>query len=125
MKGEFGMSEKEVIVVDTNRLDWEERPREAIHASSYRKKLFDDPETDMNIHVRKYPKGFMVTKHIHNCAHGLYVLQGQLKTDTGIYGPGTFMWYPEGCIAEHGATDTEDVVCLFITNKKFSIEYLE
>ena len=113
------------IVIDTNRMDWEERPREAVHASSYRKKLYEDPETGMNFHVRKYPAGFMVTTHVHQCSHGLYVLSGHLKTNTGVYGPGTLIWYPEGIVAEHGATDTEDVVCLFINNKPFQITYLD
>jgi hypothetical protein len=115
----------EPVVVDTNRLDWEERPREAVHASSYRKKLFDDPETGMNFHIRKYPAGFMVTKHVHQCTHGLYVLSGHLLTGGKVYGPGTFVWYPEGIVTDHGATATEDVICLFVTNKKFSIHYFE
>ncbi len=116
---------QEPIVIDTNRMDWEERPREALHASSYRKLIFDDPETEMNVHIRRYPAGFMVTKHVHGCSHGLFVLSGHLLLDGKVYGPGTFVWHPEGVIAEHGATATEEVVCLFLTNKKFSINYLD
>jgi hypothetical protein len=33
------------------------------------------------------------------------------------------VWYEEGCVAEHGATAHEDLLCLKISNKEFSIQY--
>ncbi|MBL8219091.1 MAG: hypothetical protein JNL62_07670, partial [Bryobacterales bacterium] len=43
----------------------------------------------------------------------------------GSYGPGHFVWFPEGETMEHGATAEQDVVVLFITNKPFEIHYVK
>jgi quercetin dioxygenase-like cupin family protein len=67
----------------------------------------------------------MNTKHTHPCGHGLYVLEGQLKTHKGTFGPGSFVWFPEGEVMEHGASAEADVTVLFITNKRFRIDYVE
>jgi quercetin dioxygenase-like cupin family protein len=55
----------------------------------------------------------------------MYVLEGRLATDRGSFGPGSFVWYPEGETMEHGATAEEEVVVLFITNKAFRLDYVE
>jgi anti-sigma factor ChrR (cupin superfamily) len=38
--------------------------------------------------------------HRHNCAHGIYVLEGTLKTHAGPFRPGSFVWFPEGMLME-------------------------
>jgi quercetin dioxygenase-like cupin family protein len=53
----------------------------------------------------------------------MYVLEGTLQTGSGMYGPGSFVWFPEGIEMEHGATAEADVTVLFITNKPFDIHY--
>jgi quercetin dioxygenase-like cupin family protein len=75
--------------------------------------------------VRKviYRAGFTNIWHTHPCAHGIYVLDGALKTHRGTFGPGAFVWFPEGGIMEHGATEGGDCTFLFITNKPFGIRY--
>lgn len=45
----------------------------------------------------------------------------KLKTDHGIYGPGTLVWHPEGYKGGHGATEEESCTFLFIGNKSFDI----
>ena len=50
-------------------------------------------------------------------------LDGTLVTHDGRYGPGSFVWFPEGPEMQHGATAEEDVTVLFITNKPFDIHY--
>ena len=70
------------------------------------------------------PAGVINTRHIHTCAHGMYVLDGTLRTDGGDYGPGHFVWFPAGIEMEHGATAEKDVTVLFITNRRFDIHYL-
>ena len=50
----------------------------------------------------------------------MYVLEGTLVTHEGRYGPGSFVWFPEGLTMEHGATVEGDVTVLFITNKRFT-----
>jgi anti-sigma factor ChrR (cupin superfamily) len=116
---------KKSFVLDTNKMPWEERPNAKAGRSMYRKKLIEDSETGMKINVAKYPAGMMIPRHKHPCSHGMYVMEGILKTDKGEYGPGCFVWFAEGDIAEHGAVPETDVVVMFITNKTFDIEYVE
>ena len=111
------------ISFDTNALPWEERFNEKIGRALYRKNLIEDPDTGMEIRLVRYPAGVINPLHTHPCAHGMYVLEGTLSTNAGTFGPGSFVWFPEGAVMEHGATAEADVVVLFITNKRFEIHY--
>jgi quercetin dioxygenase-like cupin family protein len=87
------------------------------------KAFINDPDTGMSVQMIRYEAGFTNPWHRHNCAHGIYVLEGTLKTHAGNFGPGNFVWFPEGMLMEHGATEDGDVTTLFITNKPFDIRY--
>jgi len=87
------------------------------------KAFVSDPDTGMSVQMIRYAAGFTNPWHRHNCAHGIYVLEGTLRTHAGTFGPGSFVWFPEGMLMEHGATDDGDMVALFITNKPFDIRY--
>ena len=118
------MEGQAVIAIDTTTMPWEERYQEFLGKSNFRKQLLQDPDTGMEIKLLRYPAGFITTWHTHHCAHGMYVLEGTLVTHAGTFGPGGFVWFPEGMLMEHGATAETDVVMLFITNKKFDIHFL-
>jgi quercetin dioxygenase-like cupin family protein len=118
------MESQAVIAIDTATMPWEERYQEFLGKSNFRKQLLQDPDTGMEIKVLRYPAGFTTTWHTHHCAHGMYVLEGTLVTHAGTFGPGGFVWFPEGMRMEHGATAETDVVMLFITNKRFDIQFL-
>jgi quercetin dioxygenase-like cupin family protein len=118
-----GDSELKVFSTDASAITWEERPNPKNGMSSYMKTLHQDAETGVRVSLNFYPKGFVTKWHTHPCAHGMYVLEGILKTHEGVYGPGSFVWFPEGSTAEHGATAETDVLTLFITNKPFDITY--
>jgi quercetin dioxygenase-like cupin family protein len=109
--------------IQASLLPWEERFNEKIGASLYRKNLFTDPETGMEVRLVRYPAGVVNPCHTHPCGHGMYVLEGTLLTHAGTFEPGSFVWFPEGDSMEHGATPEQDVVVLFITNKPFEIHY--
>ena len=113
----------EVLKLDTKAMEWEERYNEAAGKKLYRKFLVEDPETGMGVMVTKYPAGFINPNHDHPCAHGMYVLEGILHTSEGDFPPGSFLWFPEGKTMWHGATPEQDVLIVFITNKKFAINY--
>lgn len=117
------MKNQELIVIDANAMPWEERFNEKIGRALYRKNLIEDPDSGMEIRLVRYPAGIINPWHTHPCAHGMYVLEGRLVTHAGNYGPGNFVWFPEGTTMEHGASADGDVVVLFITNKKFEIHY--
>ncbi len=112
-----------LIAIDVNAEPWESRFNETLSKTLYRKNLITDPETGMEIRIVKYPAGVINKTHTHPCAHGMYVLEGTLVTHDGQFGPGHFVWFPEGQVMEHGATAEADVVVLFITNKPFEIHY--
>jgi len=64
--------------------------------------------------------GFNNRWHYHYCSHGMHVLDGILKTHAGSFGPGGFVWFPEGMEMEHGATQDNDVTFLVITTSHSS-----
>src|SRR5262249_35801149 len=90
-----------------------------------RKDLYTDPQTGAEVRLVSYPAGVVNPAHTHPCGHGLYVLEGDLVTHRGTFGPGTFVWFPEGNVMEHGAGPEADVTVLFVTNKSFRIDYVE
>ena len=116
------MADEQIIAIDANALPWEERfiPQ---GRPLYRKDLITDPETGVEVRMVRYPAGFMNPWHTHPCAHGMFVLEGTLVTHAGCYGPGSFVWFPEGTRMQHGASADQDVTVLFITNKHFEIHY--
>jgi len=89
------------------------------------KMLRDDPETGMTVQIVNYPRGFTNVWHKHPCGHGMYVLDGVLRTHQGDHPVGTWVWFDEGGYMEHGATEDSDVTVLFVTNKPFGICYLD
>jgi quercetin dioxygenase-like cupin family protein len=84
----------------------------------------NDPDTGMMVLKMVYRAGFTNPWHSHPCAHGIYVLEGTLDTHQDKYPAGSFVWFPEGGIMAHGATQDEDCTFLFITNKAFAIHYV-
>lgn len=117
------MPDEQVSSIDANSLPWEEVFNPPTGKTVFRKNLLSDPDTGMMVRLVRYPAGFMNPLHTHNCAHGMYVLEGTLVTHEGRYGPGSFVWFPEGNEMEHGATAEEDVTVVFITNKPFDIHF--
>jgi quercetin dioxygenase-like cupin family protein len=109
--------------VDTNKTPWSFIPVPELNHQLPVKLLIEDPDTGMSVLKMKYASGFTNPWHTHNCAHGMYVLDGILNTHKGTFGPGEFVWFPEGERMFHGATEDNDVTYLFITNKAFDIHY--
>lgn len=112
------------FAINTLEQPWEERFNEKLGRALYRKMLYVDPETGADIRLVRYPAGVINPAHTHPCGHGMFVLEGTLVTHQGSYGPGTFVWFPEGEVMEHGASAAGDVTVIFITNKSFRIDYV-
>src|ERR1051326_1150659 len=117
------MNAPSLIAIDSNNIPWQERFNERLGAAILRKELVIDPDTGMEVRLVRYPRGVINVRHTHPCAHGMYVLEGTLVTHTGRFGPGCFVWFPEGTVMEHGASTEGDVTVVFITNKRFEIHY--
>ena len=119
------MSPDKFFAINTLEQPWEERFNEKIGKALFRKNLYTDPTTGAEIRLVRYPAGIINPLHTHPCGHGMYVLEGTLVTHNGSFGPGTFVWFPEGEVMEHGASADSDVTVLFITNKSFRIDYVD
>ena len=117
-------SVSQFLAIDTAKMPWEERFNDKIGKALFRKELFSDPDTGMVVRLVRYPTGIINPSHTHPCGHGMYVLEGTLVTHKGTFGPGSFVWFPEGETMEHGASAEGDVVVVFITNKPFRIDYV-
>ena len=109
--------------VDTHAVPFQLVDVPELNAQIPVKPMLNDPETGMTVDKLIYEAGFTNTWHTHNCAHGFYVLDGILNTHKGDFGPGEFIWFPEGELMFHGATEDNAVTALFITNKPFDIHY--
>ncbi len=118
------MSPSSYFAIDVAQMPWQERFNEKLGRALYRKDLYTDPDSGMEIRLVRYPAGVINPAHTHPCGHGMYVLEGTLVTHQGKYGPGTFVWFPEGQVMEHGASAEGDVTVVFITNKTFRIDYV-
>jgi quercetin dioxygenase-like cupin family protein len=119
------MTHDEFYAIDTAAQPWQERFNERIGRALFRKDLYTDPATGAEVRLVRYPAGVVNPRHTHPCGHGMYVLEGTLVTHKGTFGPGTFVWFPEGEVMEHGATADGDVTVLFVTNKRFRMDYVE
>ena len=117
------MATQKLKVFNSQAMPWEERFIPELGKALFAKAFLEDPDTGVTVRLVKYPAGFINKWHTHPCAHGMFVLEGTLVTHDGSYGPGNFVWFSEGMKMEHGATQTEDVTVLFLTNKKFEIHY--
>lgn len=117
--------EKKPVAFQMENMEWLQIFDEKTGKVFFDKRMISADEEGVMINFSKYPKGYYKPAHTHHCSHGIYVISGKLKTDQGIYGPGSFVWHPEGCVCSHGATDEEDCVFLFISNKPFDISFTD
>ena len=109
--------------IDTRATPWEAMHNPKLGVALGRLMLRKDPKSGAEIRMIRYPKGVVNPAHTHPCGHGIFVLEGRLKTHRGTYGPGTWVWFPHGEVMEHGATDEGDVTGIFITDGEFEIWY--
>ncbi|MDO4647585.1 MAG: cupin domain-containing protein [Eubacteriales bacterium] len=108
-----------------DQMEWLKIHDEITNKDFFDKRMISADDEGVMINFSKYPAGYYKPKHTHHCSHGIYVISGKLRTDQGIYGPGSFVWHPEGYAASHGATDEEDCVFLFVSNKPFDITFVD
>jgi quercetin dioxygenase-like cupin family protein len=105
-------------------MPWSELPMPN-KQSLYRKTLLANGETGTGVDLLRYPAGVITPAHTHPHGHGMYVLQGSLVTNHGTFGPGMFVWFPDGERIYHGATKEADTVVLFIRHEPFQIDFVD
>ncbi len=138
-------SAEQFKAIDTTVVEWDKSFNPKLGVELGRLMLRKDPKNGAEIRMIRYPKGVVNPEHTHPCGHGIFVLEGKLRTHEGTYGPGTWVWFPqdERLVAGraeahlgdsrrlrgahqgvwHGATDESDMVGIFITDGAFDIFY--
>ncbi len=109
-------------LVDTQ---WEDRINPVSGRPYQAVRQIKDVDTGMEVFMVRYPAGTVTPLHAHPCGHGLLVISGELETQSGSFGPGDMVWYPEGSIGTHGASSQGPMTALLFTNKAFGIRYIE
>ena len=109
--------------IDNGSTEWDLSHNPKLGIDLGRLMLRKDPDSRAEIRMIRYPKGVLNPEHTHPCGHGIFVLEGKLQTHNGTYGPGTWVWFPQGETMEQGATDEGDMVGIFITDGAFEIHY--
>ena len=66
----------ELVSHDSNTMPWGQLHIDQLDVDIPVKELIDDPDTGMSVLKIKYVAGFTNPWHRHNCAHGMYVLDG-------------------------------------------------
>lgn len=112
-----------LTVKHTESEPWVETMIPEIQSRIFVKPLHDDADTGMTVSITRYPAGHTTSWHTHPCAHGIYVMEGLLKTHAGDFPAGSWIWFPEGELMQHGAPADADVTFMFITNKPFGITF--
>jgi quercetin dioxygenase-like cupin family protein len=115
---------EDYAVADTNAMPWV-HGGEPGRVSFDMKFLHNDHATHEVAMLLRYPAGQVNPSHQHSFGHGMYVLQGHLKTHRGVYGPGSFVWFPADETMSHGATADEDVVVMFLRHDDMTTTYVE
>src|SRR5213593_2870427 len=77
--------------IDPVNVPWRELPLPS-KQSLYRKTLLADMQTGTGVDLLRYTAGVVTPTHIHPHGHGMYILQGQLVSNHGTFGPGMFVW---------------------------------
>ena len=106
---EFSKNQEMVDVfhVDTLAAAWREYPLREMGATLDVQPLVSDPDTRMQVMKVVYRAGFTNSLHTHNCARGIYVLEGTLSTYKGDFPAGFLCGFPRGAM-EHGETEEQD-----------------
>jgi quercetin dioxygenase-like cupin family protein len=88
------------------------------------KYLYKDPVTHEVAMLLRYPAGQVNSDHVHSHGHAMYVLEGELVTHRGTYGPGNFVWFPPNEVVSHGASPRQDVLVFFIRHEDMVTEHV-
>lgn len=108
--------QKETVLVDTNKMEWQPIEMEGYPPGAYMKVLDQNEETGGITALMKIPKGFVEPRHSHHsCGHAIYVISGDLGSGDSVFKEGTYWYAPAGDV--HGPLRLEnDCILLLITD---------
>jgi quercetin dioxygenase-like cupin family protein len=75
--------------------------------------LYRDPDSGAEHYLIRYPAGLQARPHRHTAAHTIVVLEGRLRVNGEVIGPGAYCHFPPGEAMLHAPADGDP--CLFVT----------
>jgi quercetin dioxygenase-like cupin family protein len=75
-------------------------------------RLYEHPDTGAQHFLIRYPGGLTGLRHRHTAAHTIVLLQGHLRVNDQVVGPGAYCHFPAGEPMLHAPAGDED--CLFV-----------
>jgi quercetin dioxygenase-like cupin family protein len=100
------------LIVETNRINWEELSQPWYSKPIQRKVLRRDSESGATDLLIRYPAGLVAPIHRHTYAHAIFVLEHELIINDKEYPTGTYAYFPAGELMSHVAPPERD--CLFL-----------
>jgi hypothetical protein len=74
--------------------------------------LFQDPDSESDHYLIRYPAGLKARLHRHTSAHTIVLLEGRLEVNGQIIGPGSYVHFPPGEPMRHAPASGDS--CLFV-----------
>jgi quercetin dioxygenase-like cupin family protein len=87
--------------------------------------LYRDPHTGAEHYVVRYPAGLQASRHRHSVAHTVVVLEGRLRVNDQVIGPGGYCHFPAHQVMSHAPADGEGCTFVTIFHGPFDVEIVD
>jgi len=84
--------------------------------------LHEDPSSGAEHYVVRYPAGLRARPHRHTAAQTVVVLEGRLRVNDVVIGPGAYCHFPGGETMFHAPAGDEGCLFLTIFHGPFDVE---
>jgi quercetin dioxygenase-like cupin family protein len=101
-----------VLLPNLAGLDLERHEQEIYDQPVQIRLLHEDAETGAEHYLVRYPAGMRPEWHTHTVAHTFVVLEGSMRANDELLGPGSYAHFPAGTPMRHGPGEGGD--CLFV-----------
>jgi quercetin dioxygenase-like cupin family protein len=87
--------------------------------------LFTDPTSGAEHYLIRYPAGLRAQPHRHSAAHTIVVLEGSLRVNETVIGPGAYAHFPAMSAMLHAPAGNEGCLLVFIFDGPQDVESLD
>jgi quercetin dioxygenase-like cupin family protein len=87
--------------------------------------LYEDPDSGAEHFLIRYPAGLTEQLHRHTAAHTIVLLEGRLRINDQVVGPGAYCHFPAGEPMLHAPAGEGGCLFINIFHGPFDVESLE